>query len=534
MRIAAPFGAFFAIAFGLLGCANRVPVPSPELQGKSVMSLRAELDSGRITSEALVRAYLERIEALDRQGPTLRAVLSINPDALDQARALDAELRQNGPRGLLHGIPILIKDNIETKDPVPTTAGSLALASNRTSRDAPVVANLRAAGAVILGKANLSEWANFRSRDSISGWSALGGLTKNPHALDRTPCGSSAGSAVAVAAGLAAAAVGTETDGSIVCPASMNGIVGLKPTLGLLSNRHIVPIAHSQDTAGAMAIDVRDAAVLLDAMVGQVPACEPPASDCKRADYVQALSTDALRGKRIGVLRFDRPRQAEIVPIYERALQVLREGGAQLVEVATPAMASIYEAESRVLHTEFKIDLNAYLATLPDTVEVRTLGALIEFNAASPRELALFGQDMFVEANATEEDDSYREALARSKQLAGEQGLRRLLDEHELDLLVAPTTGTAWRIDIANGDQFPGSFSTLPAVAGYPHLTVPMGDLYGLPLGLSFIGAPWTEDVLLGAAYAFEQRANVKLKAQFRPSIEEGHEALERAALEAQ
>jgi|HigsolmetaAR202D_1030399.scaffolds.fasta_scaffold01045_15 amidase len=534
MRIGVRVGAFLAAALFVVGCANRTVSPSAELQGKSLAALRAEMDAGRITSERLVRAYLERIEALDRHGPTLRAVLSVNPDALEQARALDAELKERGPRSLLHGIPILVKDNIETRDPVPTTAGSLALAENRTYRDAPVIANLRAAGAVILGKANLSEWANFRSGESISGWSALGGLTKNPHVLDRTPCGSSAGSAVAVAAGFAAAAVGTETDGSIVCPSAMNGIVGLKPTLGLLSTKHIVPIAHSQDTAGPMAIDVRDTAILLDAMVGSRPACEPPAIDCRRGDYLGALSVDALRGKRIGVLRFKPPRQPQIEPVYERALRVLSDAGAQLIEVETPNMAPIYEAELRVLHTEFKSDLNAYLATLPEAVETRTLEALIRFNSSNPRELALFGQDIFIDANATADDADYRAALELSKRLAGEQGLRRLLDEHDLDLLVAPTTGTAWRIDLANGDQFPGSFSTLPAVSGYPHLTVPMGDLHGLPLGLSFIGAPWTEDVLLGAAFAFEQRAGVRLRAQFLPSIEEGHEAFERAAVETQ
>lgn len=505
----------------LVACASQTPTdPSPELHGKSLMTLRAELDAGETTSELLVRGYLERIKALDRHGPTIRSVLALNPDALEQARALDVELKTRGARGPLHGIPILIKDNIETLDRMPTTAGSLALAANRTGRDAPIIANLRAAGAVILGKANLSEWANFRSDQSVSGWSAIGGLTKNPHVLDRSACGSSAGSGAAIAAGFAAGAVGTETDGSIVCPASMNGVVGLKPTLGLLSGKHIVPIAHSQDTAGPMTIDVRGAAALLDAMVGKTPACEPPARDCKRGDYLDGLSGDALEGKRIGVLRFKPSRQPQIEPIYERALSVIRAAGAELIEVATPDMSPIYEAEDRVLHTEFKVDLNAYLATLPAGIGTRTLESLIAFNAANARELAIFGQDIFVKANATIDDDKYRETLATSKRLAGEQGISKLLAEHQLDLLVAPTTGTAWRIDIANGDQFPGSFSTLPAVSGYPHLTVPMGDLHGLPVGISFIGAPWTEDRLLAAGYAFEQRAKVQVKAKFLPSLE--------------
>jgi amidase len=515
----------------LLGaCATQTStVPSPELQGTSLMTLRARLDKGETTSELLVRAYLDRIEAMDRNGPTIRSVLAVNPDALAQARALDAELKQRGPRGPLHGIPVLIKDNIETSDPLPTTAGSLALADNRTARDAPIVANLRAAGAVILGKTNLSEWANFRSERSISGWSGLGGLTKNPHVLDRTPCGSSAGSGAAIAAGFGAAAVGTETDGSIVCPSSMNGVVGLKPTLGLLSGRYIVPIAHSQDTAGPMTIDVRDAAAMLDAMVGTAPACDPPAHGCKRGDYLGALASDGLRGKRIGVLRFAAPSQPQVDAIYEGALQVVRDAGAELIEVETPEMSPIYAAEDIVLHAEFKTDLNAYLATLPASVQTRTLDALIGFNRSNVRELALFGQESFEKANGTSADASYREALATSKKLAGEQGISRLLAEHRLDLLVAPTTGTAWRIDLANGDQFPGSFSTLPAVSGYPHLTVPMGDVYGLPVGLSFIGAPWTEDKLLAAGHTFEQRSKRAVKAKFLPSIETDYPAFERS-----
>ena len=514
----------------LAACVNEAAPPHPQSQpqlheqllGKSVTDLSHDLESGATTSEALVTAYLARIDALDRRGPALRSVIAVNPDAQEQARALDRERKERGSRGPLHGMPVLIKDNIETSDRMPTTVGSRALKANITGRDAPIVANLRAAGAVILGKTNLSEWANFRSDDSISGWSAVGGLTKNPHVLDRSACGSSAGSAVAVAAGLAPISVGTETDGSIVCPAAMNGIVGLKPTLGLLSSRHIAPIAHSQDTAGPMGASVRDVALLLDAMVGEAPACEPPAEGCRRADYAGALSADALKGKRLGVLRFKEPRQPQIAPVYEQALASLRLLGAVLVEVETPDMSSIHAAESIVLHVEFKHDLNAYLATLPEAVKIRSLNALIEFNRTDARELHFFGQDVFIKAEGSPDlnDSGYREALATSRRLAGAEGLGRLLSASKLDLLVAPTTGTAWRIDYVNGDQYPGSFSTLPAVSGYPHLTVPMGAVRALPLAISFIGAPWSEAELLAAGFAFEQAANVRLTAAFRLSLE--------------
>lgn len=503
----------------LLACASAVGAPHEELLGKPLAELKRDLDSGATTSEALVKAYVARIDAIDRNGPKIRSVLTLNPEALAQARTLDAE-RKRGVRGALHGVPILLKDNIESADRMPTTAGSLALASNVTGRDAPIVANLRAAGAVILGKTNLSEWANFRSEQSISGWSGLGGLTKNPHVLDRSPCGSSAGSGASVAAGLAAASVGTETDGSITCPSSMNGLVGLKPTLGLLSGQRIVPISHSQDTAGPMTLTVRDAAIMLDAMVGKQPACEPPAQNCKRADYVGALTSASLRGKRIGVLRFKPSGQPQIDPLYERALQVVRDSGAELVEIDTPEMGPIYEAEDLVLHAEFKVDLNKYLQTLPATVKTRSLAAIIQFNETSKRELALFGQDIFKKAQATAADQKYRDALATSKRLAGAEGIGRLLTQHNVELLIAPTAGTAWRIDISNGDQFPGSFSTLPAVSGYPHLTVPMGTYRNLPVGISFIGAPWSEDKLLAAAYVYEQAAKVNVKARFLPTIE--------------
>ncbi|HEY0942028.1 MAG TPA: amidase [Steroidobacter sp.] len=490
---------------------------------RTVSELRADLDSRKTTSAELVQAFIRRIEAIDRNGPQLRSVISINPQALEQARALDKELRSKGPRGPMHGIPVLVKDNIETADPMPTTAGSLALLDNVTKRDAPIIANLRKSGAIILGKTNLSEWANFRSTNSISGWSAVGGLAKNPHVLDRSPCGSSAGTGVAVAAALAPVGIGTETDGSIVCPSAMNGVVGLKPTLGLLSARYIIPIAHSQDTAGPMTTNVKDAALLLTALVGDAPACDPPSAGCAKADYTQGLVPTALNGKRIGVLRFPAGSNTNIDPVYERALNHLKEGGATLVEVSMPGIDKMREAERFVMHAEFKNDLNAYLASSPAKIASRTLAQLIELNKRTPAELALFGQEIFEKAESMPplSDPKYATARADSKRLASVEGILKMLAEDKLDLLVAPTTGVAWRIDSVNGSRSAGSFSSMPAVAGFPHLTVPMGDLKGLPLGLSFIGAPWSEDLLLAAGYAFEQRAKARLIPKFLPSIED-------------
>ncbi|HEY5809000.1 MAG TPA: amidase [Povalibacter sp.] len=497
-----------------------MPARAAELPPKSITELRRELDSGQTTSVALVQAYLARIEAIDRNGPALHAVLAINPQALDQARELDRELQRRKRRGPLHGIPILIKDNIESLDPLPTTAGSLALIDNVTGRDAPVVANLRAAGAIILGKTNLSEWANFRSTHSVSGWSAVGGLTRNPHVLDRSACGSSSGSGAAMAAGLAAATVGTETDGSVVCPAAMNGIVGVKPTLGLLPGAGIVPISHSQDTAGPMTSSVRDAAILLTAMAGTKPACVK--TGCVVHDYAASLSSASLTGKRVGVLRFNEGRLPQLDPVYERALSQLKGAGAELIEIEMPDTARTDEAEEQVLYSEFKVDLNAYLATTPAAVKSRDLAQLIEFNRTEARETALFGQEIFVRSQATAglDDMTYKTALADSKRLAGEEGIARMLVANKVELLVAPTTGPAWRVDTVNGDNYSGSFSTLPAVAGYPHVTVPMGDVKGLPVGLSFIGGPWTEDRLLAAAFVYEQRAKIQLTPRFLPSID--------------
>jgi amidase len=511
------------LAAGLLAAGTSAAAgfdPAPQID-KSIAELRADLDAGRTTSEKLVRAYLARIEAMDRKGPTLRAIVTVNPDAQRIARDLDRERRAGKLRGPLHGIPILLKDNIESVDAMPTTAGSLALLENFAKHDAPLVANLRAAGAIVLAKTNLSEWANFRSDRSLSGWSAVGGLTKNPHVLDRSACGSSAGSGSAVAAWYGAAAVGTETDGSITCPASMNGVVGLKPTLGLLSGQGIVPIAHSQDTAGPMTRSVSDAAYMLAAMTRCVPGQE-----CRKADYVAALNGGALRGKRIGVLRFRPGRHPQVEKIYERALQVLRDAGATLVDTQLPENVRIRTAEETVLLTEFKTDLNAYLAGTPPQVTTRSLEQLIQFNVGNARETALFNQELFVRANATTglDSDAYKSALADGKRLAGEEGLSKVIAAERFDLLVAPTTGPSWRIDMVSGDQFPGSFSTFPAVSGYPHLTVPMGTQQGLPVGLSFIGLPWSDALLLGAGYAYEQAAKVNVRAGFKATLESDRE----------
>ncbi|MBM7405755.1 MULTISPECIES: amidase [Sphingomonas] len=500
--------------------ARAEPPQTPPVEELSLSDAATALAAGT-SSEALTRAYLARIEAIDRKGPTLRSVVAVNPEALAQARALDAERRAGRIRGPLHGVPVLIKDNIETRE-LPTTAGSLALKDNRTGRDAPVVARLRAAGAVILGKTNLSEWANIRSSGSISGWSAVGGLVRNPYALDRTACGSSSGSGAAAAASLAAAAVGTETDGSVVCPAAMNGLVGLKPTIGLVSRTHIVPISHSQDTAGPMARSVRDAALLFSAMIGSDPA-DPTTRDAdrRRADYAAALSADALKGVRVGVLRPEM--SAPLAKQYDAALAVLRAAGATLVDVTPPKLDGLGEAEFLVLKAELKADLNAYLATTPPAVKTRTLADVIAFNAEhADTEMRFFGQDTFEAAQKMPglEDPAYQEARAKSLRLAGAEGIDAMLRDSKVQLLVSPTYGLPWLSDPVHGDHFvPPSASELPAVAGTPHLTVPMGLVQGLPAGLSFLGPKYSEALLLGAGYAFEQRGRMRVKPGYAASV---------------
>jgi len=487
---------------------------------KDIATLQADLAAHRITSAELVRLYEQRIAALDGAGPHLGSVLILNPDALAEARALDAERAVKGARGPLHGIPILVKDNIETADPMPTTAGSLALAGNITHRDAPVVARLRAAGAIILGKTNLSEWANIRSTHSISGWSGIGGLTHNPYVLDRSTCGSSAGSGAAVAASLAAAALGTETNGSLVCPGSFNGIVALKPTVGLVSRTHVIPISHTQDTAGPMTRTVADAALLLDVMAGSDPEDAATASaDAKRRPYAAALVKGALAGKRLGVVI--PPGVTPTDKLFAGALAILRAAGAEIVQVPDfTGPADMMANQAIVLNFELKNDMAAYLATLPPGGP-KSLADLIAFNAASPRELALFGQERFEVADTTGtlSDPAYLKA----HDLLG-AGTRGLLDStftaYRLDALIRPTAEPAFRVDTARGDNIGGSAAGVPAMAGYPHLTVPMGAVDGLPVGLSFIGPAWSESLLLALGADFERHAAARRPPQFLPSLE--------------
>jgi amidase len=491
---------------------------------KSIGQIEADLMAGRTTSVELVQAYSHRIEMLN---PTLRAVIVVNPRALDDARAADAARASGRAHGLLAGVPILIKDNIESADPMATTAGSLALEHNMPGRDAPLVARLRAQGAIILGKTNLSEWANIRSSHSISGWSGMGGQTRNPYAFDRSPCGSSSGSGSASAASLAAAAVGTETDGSVTCPAAIAGLVGLKPTVGLIPRTHVVPISHTQDTAGPMTRDVRDAALMLTIMAGSDPADPATAeADAHKTDYVAALDPGALKGVRIGVLRFAADFHPETEVVFDRALASLRAAGATLVEI--PKFAhdeKLRDLEQTVLMTELKADLNAYLATTsPDQVPSRSLADIIAFNQAhADRELALFGQDLFETAQKTSglEDPAYLKAKADAHRLAGPEGIDALLKANDVMALVAPTLGPSALIDPVLKDHFvSGGAGAPPAMAGYPHLTVPMGLVDGLPVGLSIIGPAWSEARLLAYGYAFEAVAHARVPPSYRHSAE--------------
>jgi len=498
-----------------------------DLEEATLADLQQKLASGALTARALTEACLARIDALDRRGPELRSVIEVNPEALALAEALDAERRVRGARGPLHGIPILLKDNIDTADRMTTTAGSLALAGSTPLRDAFVAERLRAAGAILLGKANLSEWANFRSTHASSGWSARGGQCRNPYALDRNPCGSSSGSAVAVAASLCLLAVGTETDGSIVCPSSTNGIVGIKPTLGLVSRAGIVPIAHSQDTAGPMARSVRDAAVLLAALAGPDPR-DPASVDAGRhalADYTRLLDPEGLRGARLGVWRASAEVDPRVKRLFEEALAEIKRRGAVLVDpVASKALQRIDEAELEVLLFEFKTDVEAYLRSLGPSATVRSLADLIAFNEAHrDQEMPWFGQELFERAQAKGPLTSpvYRKALATCRRLARRDGLDALLAQHHLDAVVAPTGGPAWLTDPVSGDHDTGiSFSTPAAVAGYPHVTVPMGLVCGLPVGLSFVGPAWSEPLLLRLAYAFEQATRARRAPRYRPTVE--------------
>jgi amidase len=467
----------------------------------------AALEAGEVTSVQLVQQYLARIERLDRSGPTLNAVLSINPRALQEAKRLD-ELRALGQvLGDLHGVPILLKDNIESRDPLPTTAGSLALKDNQTGVDAPLVSGLRSLGAIVLGKANLSEWANFRSQSSMSGWSALGGQTRNPHMLDRNPCGSSSGSGSGVAASLTAAAVGTETNGSVICPASVNGIVGFKPTVGLVSSERIVPVAPTQDTAGPMTKSVMGAAMMLNAM------------DTVDVNYAKALPESSLQDVRIGVMRAFQGEDASIRPMFEKAMSTLEAAGAELVIITeiNPLPSDFLAASFKVLLYEFKDSINRYL---PNTTSAtKSLADLIAFNQKTEREMALFDQSIFLLANdmAGLKSDGYKDARALTFKATREDGIDFYLREYEVDLLVAPSGSIAPRIDAINGDVWPGfaGIGWMAAIAGYPHATVPMGTVKELPMGLSFIASAGDDLKVLKAAFNYEQASQARVVPKF-------------------
>ncbi len=500
-----------------------------DVQEKTIAELKADLSAGRTTSVELVRLYEQRIAAFN---PQLHAVIALNPDAIAQAEAADAARKAGRPAGMLAGIPILIKDNVESADNMATTAGSIALKDNVTHRDAPLVARMRAAGAIILGKSNLSEWANIRSAHSISGWSGVGGQARNPYAFDRNTCGSSAGSGAAGAASLAAATIGTETDGSVTCPSAINGLVGLKPTVGLVSRTHIVPISHSQDTAGPMARCVADAAAILAVIAGADPA-DPAtaAADAKKTDYLAVLRPDALKGVRIGVLRYASDFHPETTRVFEQALAALTAGGATLVEIkAFPGDHDIGKLEHLILMTELKADLNSYLATTAaQQVSTRTLADLIAFDKAhADREMPLFGQELFVEAEGTKglDDPDYLKAEADAHRFAGPEGIDKMLTDNQVSVLVAPTLGPTWLIDPVLKDRFVGGGAgQAPAVAGYPHLTVPMGLVDGLPVGLSFIGAAWSDAQLLAYGYAYEQASHARRPPRYLPTAAIENEA---------
>jgi amidase len=498
------------------------------LEEATIAGLQEMMTAGKTTSAKLVSLYLKRIEEIDRGGPGLNAIIEVNPDALTVARELDRERREKGPRGPLHGIPVVIKDNIDTADRMETTAGSFALLGSKPSRDAAVADRLRSAGAVIIAKTNLSEWAGFRSSRSTSGWSGRGGQTKNPYALDRNPSGSSSGSAVAVSANLAAAAVGTETDGSIVSPASCCGIVGLKPTIGLVSRAGIVPIAHSQDTAGPMARTVADAAALLGAIAG--PDLNDPATAVTGVrifkDYGEFLVADGLRGARIGVVRarsFDFAKKLE--PILDAAVEVMRKAGAEVIDpVELPHLDDTGDAEYDILLYEFKADLEAYFASRPGAA-VRTLADLIAFNEKNAgREMPFFGQEIVEQAakKGPLTEKAYLDALAKCRELTREKGIDAALAAHKLDALIVLTNGPAHLTDLVNGDSFSGSSSSPAAVAGYPTITLPGGWIRGLPVGVSFIGTAWSEPTLIKLAYGLEQALKMRRAPRFLPTADLG------------
>jgi amidase len=521
------FGWVFFCAIVFVPLSARQPSREAfELNELTIAQLQDGMAAGRYSSRRLVELYLKRIDDIDRNGPSLHSISETNPDALTIADALDAERKSKGPRGPLHGIPIVIKDNVDTADRMTTTAGSLALEGSIAARDAFVVRQLRAAGAVIIAKANLSEWANFRSTKSTSGWSGRGGQVRNPYVLDRNPCGSSSGTGAAIAANLAAAGVGTETDGSIVCPSSVNGLVGIKPTVGLVSRTGIIPISHSQDTAGPMGRSVADAAALLQGMIGRDqadaatarrPAGPPP-------DYSQSLNAAALKGARLGIARkkytgYSPPADR----LFDAALATMKAAGAVIVDPADIPTASLLDdCEFEILLYEFKAGLNAYLRALPASAKVHSLADLVAFNEREKgRELQHFGQEILTmaEKKGPLTTPAYRKALATCGLRARTLGIDAVLAKYRLDALVAPTGGPAWTTDLVNGDHFTGASSTPGAVAGYPSVTVPAGDVTGLPVGVSFLGRAWSEPRLIALAYAYEQATKHRKPPAFLPVL---------------
>ncbi len=501
--------------------APRAPAPPPEslVLEATIADLATAMAAGRTSAVALVDAYLARIGELDRRGPELHAIIELNPEARSIAEALDRERVERGVRGPLHGIPIVIKDNIGTADRMETTAGSFALVGARPKQDAHVVARLRAAGAVILGKTNLSEWANFRSSRATSGWSARGGQTRNAYVLDRTPCGSSSGAATAIAASLAAGAIGTETDGSIVCPSAMSALVGLKPTVGLVSRSGIIPIAASQDTAGPMTRTVRDAALLLNVLADE-DAADPRTAESrgKRVDYTKALFEDGLRGARIGVARKTFAKHPEVVANIEAAIAVLKERGAIIVDPVDVSDRG-FEKEEDLLLFEFKAGMAAYLASLGDATKLRSVADLVAWNEANKdRELPLFGQELFERAVKVGplSSDEYKQLKADLQRRARSQ-IDGALAKHKLDALLSASAGPPWVIDVVNGDNFTGASSSLPAIAGYPNVNVPSGFVHELPIGIALFGAAYSEATLLRLAYAYEQASHARRPPRFLP-----------------
>jgi amidase len=523
---AARAGSSTAPAFAGGEATPRAPeVPPFELDEATISQLQEGMKSGKFTARSLVEKYTARIGEIDKHGPAINSILELNPDALAIADSLDQERKAGGPRGPLHGIPVLIKDNIDTADKMMTTAGSLALLGSKPAKDSFVAQKLRAAGAVILGKTNLSEWANIRSSHSTSGWSGRGGLTRNPYALDRNPCGSSSGTGAGISANLSAVGIGTETDGSIVCPSSANGLAGIKPTVGLVSRSGIIPISQTQDGAGPMCRTVRDAATLLGALTGVDP--EDSATTASQGksytDYTQFCDPRGLKGARIGVARKYFGFSDAVDALMEQSLDVLKKEGATLVDPADlETHGKFGDSELVVFLYELKADLNAYLARLGPGAPVRTLKEIIDFNERNrPKEMPYFGQDLFIksEAKGALTEKEYLDALEKNHRLARVEGIDALMDKHKLDAIVAPTGGPAWLTDLLTGDAFAGGSSNTAAVAGYPNINVTAGFLSGLPVGISFFGRAWSEPALIRLAYAFEQATKARQAPRFLPSI---------------